>query len=208
VVLITQTRQNRFGNKKLHSTSKIPWHYNYQSINTAKLCLAFKHIVLSKKCSNQLHNCYAIFSLLFVDVVMRSSWCVWDHFKIWSVWLICHRNFYSSIPHIKLRVWSSKRTRKIMSSGMWQCVTGWVVPDVSKEHSVFPFKVQAVQEQPTWKFFFWLPDLWKWRQCLPSKQQEPVTKRHRVTPVKIWNLNYSTVRPKKLLQKSRGPQVF
>jgi len=33
-----------------------------------------------------------------------------------------------------------------------------VVPDVSKEHSVFPFRVQAVQEQPTWKFFG-VPDL-------------------------------------------------
>ena len=151
---------NRFGNRKHRSTSKIPWHYNYRSINTAKLCLASKHIVLSKKCSNQIHNCYGIFSLLFVDVLMRSSWCVCvcDHFKIWSIWLICHRHFYSSIPYIKVRVWSSKRKRKITASGMWQCVTGWVVPDVSKEHSVFPFKVQAVQEQPTWKFFFGVPD--------------------------------------------------
>jgi hypothetical protein len=30
------------------------------SVNTAKLCLASKHIVLSKKCSIQIHNCYAI----------------------------------------------------------------------------------------------------------------------------------------------------
>jgi len=34
-----------------------------------------------------------------------------------------------------------------------------MVPDVSKEHSVSTFKVQAVQEQPTWKFFFGVPDL-------------------------------------------------
>jgi hypothetical protein len=34
-----------------------------------------------------------------------------------------------------------------------------VVPDVSKEHSVFSFRVQEVQEQPTWKFFFGVPDL-------------------------------------------------
>ena len=49
---------------------------------------------------------------------------------------MCHRHFYSSIPHIKVSAWSSKRTRKIKSSGMWHCVTGWVVPDVSKEHSI------------------------------------------------------------------------
>lgn len=93
-----------------HSTSRIPWHYNYQSI--LQNCLASKHIVLSKKCSNQIHNCYAIFSILFVDVFMRSLWFLCDHFKIWSIWLICHRRFYSSIPHIKVRVWSSKGNKE------------------------------------------------------------------------------------------------
>jgi hypothetical protein len=38
--------------------------------------------------------------------------CVYYHFKIWSIWLICHRHFYSSIPHIKVRVWNSKRNKE------------------------------------------------------------------------------------------------
>jgi hypothetical protein len=60
-----------------------------------------------------------------------------------------------------------------MSSVIWHCIVGWVVPGVLKEHSAFIIKGRLV-----------LYDPWSWSHCVLLKCQEPLTLQHNVTSLK------------------------
>jgi hypothetical protein len=65
-------------------------------------------------------------------------------------------------------------------------VVGWVVPDVSEDHSAFILTVQQSLPRPL--------DPWRWWHHDPSKRRNPLAQWHSDTSLKTWN--FLTWRPK------------
>ena len=88
----------------------------------------------------------------------------------------CFRKFLEKfiVAELVNKFTSSMSTKiwRFKSCGMWRCVVGQVVPDVSKDRSAF-------------KFTGYLNHWWRRHYGL-SKRRKPLIKRHRVTSQKTW----------------------
>lgn len=73
------------------------------------------------------------------------------------------------------------------SSGMWRCVLGWGVTEVSNKFRAFIIEGKTVQSE-----CFILEDA---GIIYLSKRREPLTHRHSVTSQKTFDLNYTSVIP-------------
>jgi len=84
------------------------------------------------------------------------------------------RPIYSWRNNVQYTLNRSLSVGGCMSSVTQPCVVVWIVPRISKDHSAFIFKGQAVEEQ---SLLHRLLGPWRWRQYDPLESQEPLIQR-------------------------------
>jgi hypothetical protein len=83
--------------------------------------------------------------LQYTGIIQNMSWI----FTAAKTWNLAFRNVYSCWKGATLKIQDLLLPQccwKLMSSGMWCCVTEWVVPSAVEERSAFVFRVKETKQ--------------------------------------------------------------